>query len=510
MIFIISKNKSHIFSDAFEILMFFLLCLCQNRQVMRKIFLLFTMIPLIIHAQDCDCKSSFEWLKKTFEHNDAGYPMVIQQKGQRTYEKFSDSIAVLSKQINSHKACVELLDEWVHFFRKGHVGVYLINNSTKSDTANSVEAVNYDAETFAVDTVALFKQLKQRSMSFNLVGVWYDDSYSMAIVPDTISPQRDYVGVILSTKRPEWESGQVKVDFFDTDSGISANYYMADHSSRKFSVEYSLAELNIGAIKYHRSFEYIADEEKEELSIYRAKEPLIRRLNEQTLLLRIPSFRYENKKRIDEIIKNYDDSLLSTENLVIDVRGNGGGADASFNRILPYIYTNPFKSYSVEIRSTPLTYDAYKEWFSRNFFQRLGFALVVKRKLRKNMGGYVNLSSDTVKFRGSYAVRDYPKNVYVLVDGKCASTTEQFLLYAEQSSKVTIVGQTTFGAIDVSNVNPITFPNQKYGLSYACSRSLRMHYRIIDDIGMDPDIFIPDSIPKFQWLRYVEENIVAD
>ncbi|MDA3866490.1 MAG: S41 family peptidase [Salinivirgaceae bacterium] len=477
---------------------------------MRKIFLLFALIPIFIHAQDCDCESSFEWLKKTFEQNDAGYPMVIKQKGQRTYEKFSDSIGALTKRINNHKECVVLLDEWVHFFRKGHVGVYYIDDPTKTDLRNSIGVENYDAETFAVDTAVFYTQLKQRKIPFKLVDVWYDNSCKIAVVPDTINPQRDYVGVIISTKRPNWKPGQVKVEFFNADSGINANYYMADHSVRKCNVEYSVRNLKVGSFSWRRSLEYVPLKERDDLSIYLAKEPVMKRLNDESLLLRIPSFRYEYKNKIADLLKENEDLLEVTENLVIDVRGNGGGADASMMRIIPYIYTNPVAMYDIEIRSTPLTYEAYKEWFSRSFFGRLYFAISLKRKLKKNMGSYVSRSKDTVRIKDWYNVRDYPKNVYVLVDGKCASTTEQFLLYAEQSSKTTIIGETTFGAIDVSNVNPILFPNKKYRLSYTCSRSLRMHERIIDDIGIDPDIFIPDSIPKFQWLRYVEENIVAD
>ena len=41
-----------------------------------------------------------------------------------------------------------------------------------------------------------------------------------------------------------------------------------------------------------------------------------------------------------------------------------------------------------------------------------------------------------------------PARIGIIVDGSCASSTEQFLLAAEQSDKVTVFGARTAGAVD--------------------------------------------------------------
>ncbi|HKK59504.1 MAG TPA: S41 family peptidase [Salinivirga sp.] len=474
---------------------------------MKQVVFILLLLPLFMHAQECDCTSSFNWLKETFETNDAGFPVVIKTKGTDTYQNFSDSIAQQTKQIQNHTECVKLLDEWTHFFRKGHVGVYYTHNPDKNRQAQGTEAPKPQPKIWPVDTTALFKKLKDRKPPYGICDVWYNNNYKMVVVPDTINAQRDYVGVLLWTNKPQWKAGQVKTEF--SDSGSLVNYYMADHTLQKQSFSYSLKYLKTGNFHWTRSTEYVAPEDTAEFSIYMTEVPRIKQINNETVLMRIPSFNYKYKEKIDNLIAENQPLLDSTQNLIIDVRGNGGGADRSFKNITPFLYTQPMKFHNIEIRSTPMNIAAYKKWFSKSFLQRVFFGLALKRRLKKNMGEYVAMTQTKIRTIDNYDPKPYPENVYVIADEGCASSTEQFLLMAEQSSKTTIVGKTTFGAIDVSNVNTVMFPNNKYRLNYATSRSLRIPGRIIDDIGIAPDIIIPDTIQKYRWLRYIEKNLLT-
>jgi len=83
------------------------------------------------------------------------------------------------------------------------------------------------------------------------------------------------------------------------------------------------------------------------------------------------------------------------------------------------------------------------------------------------------------------------------------STSEQFLLAARQSKKVKLFGTTTLGELDISNMYPISSPDQKYTLWYCTSKSLRIPENTIDNKGIAPDFFIDKSIPKKQWLSYI-------
>jgi C-terminal processing protease CtpA/Prc len=87
-------------------------------------------------------------------------------------------------------------------------------------------------------------------------------------------------------------------------------------------------------------------------------------------------------------------------------------------------------------------------------------------------------------------VEPNPRKVVVLMDHGCASSAEQFLLMARQSSKVTLMGQASAGVLDYANVRTsATPPCKDIALYYATSRSRRIDKGWgIDNIGIQPKV----------------------
>ena len=83
------------------------------------------------------------------------------------------------------------------------------------------------------------------------------------------------------------------------------------------------------------------------------------------------------------------------------------------------------------------------------------------------------------------------RRVAVLVDKRCGSTCEEFLLVARQSLKVKLFGQSSAGSLDYSNLRPFTLPSGKRLLMYATSRSLRLPQFSVDAAGIPPDQVLP-------------------
>ena len=48
------------------------------------------LIPFCINAQDCTCEDNFNWVRSTFEENDAGFQYALEQKGQPAYDKHNE------------------------------------------------------------------------------------------------------------------------------------------------------------------------------------------------------------------------------------------------------------------------------------------------------------------------------------------------------------------------------------------------------------------------------------
>jgi hypothetical protein len=74
-------------------------------------------------AQDCNCESNFEWMKKTFEENDAGFQYIIDTKGTQAYNIHNALSLEKIKSAQTSSECTRLLYEWLTFFRSGHIGI---------------------------------------------------------------------------------------------------------------------------------------------------------------------------------------------------------------------------------------------------------------------------------------------------------------------------------------------------------------------------------------------------
>jgi C-terminal processing protease CtpA/Prc len=223
--------------------------------------------------------------------------------------------------------------------------------------------------------------------------------------------------------------------------------------------------------------------------------------------MRIPSFNHTNKPAIDKMIADNFTVLTDTENLIIDVRGNGGGSDMSYEELIPLLYTNPVRTPTVSFLSTPLNIENTEmllniEELSEDD-KRMIATLVENMKARP--GEFVPIENEDVDVESRDTVYEFPRNVGIIVNDGCASTTEQFLLAAKQSRKVKLFGIITEGMLDASNVRQTDSPDGRYRLSYTTSLSARIPGMAIDDVGLQPDYYLDKTIPSHKWVEFVSD-----
>ncbi|MFI5138489.1 MAG: S41 family peptidase [Sphingobacteriales bacterium] len=231
----------------------------------------------------------------------------------------------------------------------------------------------------------------------------------------------------------------------------------------------------------------------------------VRDYDSNTVYLRIPTFASRHKREIDSIIHQNFSNILNKRNLIIDIRDNGGGDDASFDEILPILYTNPIRVVTVTRLSTPNNNKIWEDQLSQKGISKAWKAAYTHYidTLNANMGKFIRLRDRDV-YVTTYDVKyQMPQNIGIIINGNNGSTAEQFLLAAKQSKKVKLFGTTTMGELDISNMYNITSQDKKYTLWYCTSKSLRIPDYIIDNKGIAPDFFIDRSIPKEKWLSYV-------
>jgi hypothetical protein len=491
---------------------------------MKKIIILIVLIQLSYNgfSQTCDCSSNLKWLTETFEKNDAGFQYVIDIKGGNSYATHNKLYAEKASKISDLNECHQLLNDWTAFFRKGHLNVQLLPQSqnTMAQNAPSDEEIieKYkNSEIFKIEKQEFDNYINKLGNNPGFEGVWTSGPYKIGIIKDSLNSNREYVGFIVDSENPYWLKNQVKLEIFKAKDGkLSISYYMGDHSPVDFESfefygkNYVLAGsgndlyANPNNISLRRILPKIITNEKVEryLNLIYSNKPFIEKVSDNTLLLRIPSFNYSNKKYIDSLLNSHDNLIKRTENFIIDVRYNGGGSDASYEKITPYFYTNPIRKIGVAYLSTELNNKRMFDFMNDSDWSDddKKWAKESLNKLNKHIGKFVNLEESFVSVDTLKNVYPNPKNVAILINGNCGSTTEQFLLAAKQSKKVKLFGTTTAGVLDISNMYSIISPSKEFKLWYGLSKSYRIPEMTIDGKGIQPDYYFDKTIKPYEWI----------
>ena len=477
----------------------------MTKRNLTLIILIFT--TTFSFAQNCDCKANYEWVKKTFEENDAGFQYALKTKGEQSYADHNKRILDKVQNAKTLTECTPILYEWLKFFRSGHIAIRLNEqpqqiNSTKSEKQFS------DWETYSIKTEGFKKYLDKKKTS-DYEGIWESEPYKIGIKKE----DGKYIGFIIESGAETWTKGQVKLKFSIAEENVSSVFYMRDHSAVESNNVTMTGKnhLQIGNITLSRLYPKIEDKPKylQYFKALNAEQPYIEQLSETTLYLRIPSFNERYKKMIDSVLNVNKEKILRTKNLIIDIRNNGGGSDASYAEIIPYLYTNPIRGVGVEYLSTKLNNQRMLDFINNPEYEfddeGKKWAKESYDKLESKLGHFVNLNTEIVSIGKLDTIYPYPQNIGIIINEANGSTAEQFLLEAKQSKKVKLFGVTTFGVLDISNMYFVESPCKEFQLGYSLSRSMRIPDFTIDEKGIQPDYYLDKSIPQYEWTDYVNK-----
>jgi len=483
--------------------------------------LLFVLSNVTIVAQQCNCAESFDWMVNTFKTNDAGFQYVIDKKGMDEFTKHSDFYREKALKATSTNDCLTIMNNWLFFFRKGHIGAYLkpeLWQNTQSASLSELQKDSirnlYRSEEIIDFTEAQFKEFLKKNGKLNAIeGIWTSNAYSIGI---TRSPEKknQFIAFIIKADSIYWLPKQKKAEFtLKSDSSFSMVYSMRDHSKRNEEARLvgdSGSYLLIMNSIWTKVYPVTNPTQKDGLFVkFRtASSPFIEKLSGSTLYLRIPSFDYSKKKEIDGLLQSHDSLIKSTPNLIIDIRNGTGGSDLSFFKLIPYFYTQPIRSMDFKYFSTELNAQQYDNWASTitdtansNYCRRVAL------KMRQNIGSFITLDDTKVSIDSSYTPSAFPRKVAIICNQYNGSTDEAFLLKAKQSSKVKLFGSPTAGVLDISNIHIVDFPNGQFQLIYGMTASLGLPAFSIDGVGIQPDYFIDDTIQEEDWINFVQSTI---
>lgn len=473
---------------------------------LRYLFFCFILFSYpILRAQSCDCLGNYQWVKETFEQNDAGFSHILEKKGKSAYDVHNKMIVEKLTGVTDYDDCQKILEEWVRFFREDHFRFTKTASAIgKQQAAQLYQPVVSKAN---LDTTA-FKSYLSTKTKDDIEGIWGNENQRILVK----KVGGFYEGIVVQSDADAWKEGYVR---FKIEEDLQTGTYYQD-SFRPVpvsTIDYiGQNVLQIGTSYYERCYPSHPYQQYTK-NFYRLKtsgETYGYKKDEHTVYLRIPSFSF-NKRNIDSLITHLDKEIRTTPNLIIDLRDCQGGQDNNFQSLIPYLYTNSIRTVVADFYSTStnnMMWDVLQESPDLDAEEK-AYYQQIKDTLNAHLGEFVNIFGQDVMVFKQDSVLPYPKNVGIIIHENNFSTTEEFILNAKQSRKVKFFGRKTGGALDVSNMVEAESPSGDFIFEYCISRSLRVPEMTVDDMGIHPDFYIDRTIPQDGWVDFVDQTMKA-
>lgn len=242
--------------------------------------------------------------------------------------------------------------------------------------------------------------------------------------------------------------------------------------------------------------------------IYFERTPSWRALGDDASVLVIPSFDDGWLDPIRELVAAHAPELSSRETLIIDVRGNGGGSDICYAALLPWVLDGPVEEVGSRLLATPENASYWEE--ASEYLEGEGqgeiAAYLRERVAAMRAFGAGLMPGGATDVFTPEVVHARPLRVGIIVDPGCASTTEQFLLAARQSGRVTLFGDRTMGALDYANLREVVLPSVARTVHFGMSISGRLPDAPVDGVGIPVDVAMDRSVlydeaGAIEWVR---------
>lgn len=235
-----------------------------------------------------------------------------------------------------------------------------------------------------------------------------------------------------------------------------------------------------------------------------------------TWLIRVPSCDMSFEEQTKNAFLQFVES--DCENLIIDVRSNGGGSDAIWwDCYVADLYDHPSKPFICWFRNTPNNLHFYEhllEMYPKSAFLE---KLIVRKFIKKCKSS----NKEFVKWTGrdgdlSLQPRERIHRAAVITDWYTASAAESLVEFVKKySDRAKVYGiRNTYGANQSGNCHLGTLPNSKIEFQYPTTVQSDFYENDFSGTpGIAPDIIIPLPYPKTltdnidEWVLWVAEDL---
>lgn len=453
--------------------------------------LMLFLVPGTLSAQDCTCEQSFRSVRAYFEENHPGYNAMDAQERARV-DATADSLAQEVIRQRPQTECILYLQHYVCLLRDNHSYIDAVlpaQQDMNEDDPEALAAFRKSAafrstERMQLDTAQVLPRLRALPLD-SMEGLWSDrqGSYTLAFIRRG-APHHDLAGIVVSSKSRCWEPGQVKL----TLKPLGDDHYACRMLTRIHEAVCSIVTVRSGRMSTFGLRKLDAGMD----AIHAERPYRFQRMDKGTVMLRIASFSGALMAQLDSFYRAHDAEIRSSKDLIIDVRGNGGGSEACWIGLLPYFYTAPIELDRTELLVAPGNIERYRERLAVMRADSANFGAQAIASTSGMIGRMEEAPSGTfiAQFAEAPApimldtVLALPMRVWILQDRRCASATESLLYYAGKSSKVTTVGTRSGGYVGFGNV----LPTQVCGYPIGCTTTRYHDLARYEFVGIPPEM----------------------
>ncbi|MCG8309828.1 MAG: S41 family peptidase [Cytophagales bacterium] len=213
--------------------------------------------------------------------------------------------------------------------------------------------------------------------------------------------------------------------------------------------------------------------------------------NEDYAILKVDRFFTKGDEPKDLYERAFDSlfteiSKRNITNLIIDLRGNGGGIDDLTSLLYSYLVDKPFKWYR-QMRVKNLNYDSYTKAYTYNEYQYA----------QDEAGDIWVTNGDELFMNQKVSSPSFNGNVFVLVDGLTFSAGSILAAYIKSSGRGIIIGEESGGYSNgVTGGRSVSFQLKHTGISFSIP-PLQTFFELEtpnSDQGVIPDYHVKTTI----------------
>lgn len=299
-------------------------------------------------------------------------------------------------------------------------------------------------------------------------GLYQDGSGNLIAIIKEKGKTWNYKGIVVRTKSLIYPVGTVRYELMERASGATwASIVLPDHQRLYATV--NVTGTGIPMLALNRVNERV---EKPENS-----QPFeFRQVNDSTGYLKISTFEGRYYNTLKQFYDSIAGKLENTSQLVIDVRGNGGGSEENYDALKKYIYSGPVKYENIEMWVSPGNIQRYEDAAARKRKEGGHSEGSLQRdeiivKMMKEATPYTFLPLGQPRIDTPGVIMTNPRKIVVLMNRGTASSAEAFLVFARQSNKVILAGENSGGYVGFGDVMTIQTPCFKYPLDITSFRT---------------------------------------